>query len=323
MTKRACVSYCPSHRSIKVSWSGIPKSDLLQKNSLFDSKAASPAAIAVNNAGSGHGELVGDDPFLNDLLKAPHRSSTDDSGAVTGLRGRPDYGESDSYTSETNEVNSKTAERTIMPEQTTPQSGAYSQEPLSLLTRPIAEDPHQPAQKTAPRSQVTQTAPLKPQDIWDETPVKSAPSWVTGLEEEESKGIMAGYHVAVETPKVVSGVEMYISSVEFDPENATRVEKFAFTADRTKAATFHRLTASEVVRQLGGPDFGVWAKAVLAADSSEMFKAVEALEPKARPLYRREIEWARQHLKKQKELPYKGKGIKVTKLLKNPLFSQY
>src|ERR1700675_3830025 len=33
----------------------------------------------------------------------------DDSGARTGLRNRPDYGESDSYTSEMNDANSKGA----------------------------------------------------------------------------------------------------------------------------------------------------------------------------------------------------------------------
>src|SRR5208337_3567417 len=291
-------------------------------------KKSNPATTAVNNAGSGHGEMVGDDPFLNDLLKAPHYSAEneagtilkylrslgwkrpprsgssmldrqspngqdevwvdwdqwrhmsrasgqweelgkgmtlaelkghltsrklarevmhDDSGATTGLRGRPDYGESDSYTMEMNEKNSKT--------------GSANDEAEKFWSNP------------------------------NEFSLPAA--------EEESKGIMAGYHITVETPKVASGVEMYISSVEFDPKNATQVEKFAFTADQTKAATFHRLTADEVVHQLGGPDFGVWAKTVLAVDYSPMFKVLETIEPKARPLYRREIEWARQHLKKQ------------------------
>jgi ssDNA-binding Zn-finger/Zn-ribbon topoisomerase 1 len=44
-----------------------------------------------------------------DVSKLAREPMHDDSGAATGLRRRPDYGESDSYTSEMNEENSKTA----------------------------------------------------------------------------------------------------------------------------------------------------------------------------------------------------------------------
>jgi hypothetical protein len=52
---------------------------------------ASATSTAVNNAGS------------------PRQIMHDDSGAQTGLRMRPDYGESDSYTVQMNEANSKGA----------------------------------------------------------------------------------------------------------------------------------------------------------------------------------------------------------------------
>jgi hypothetical protein len=76
-------------------------------------KAANPAATAVNNAGNGHDSVDGDElPEIHvwgsHLLQA-RQPMHDDSGALTGLRSRPDYGESDSYTSEMNEENSKNA----------------------------------------------------------------------------------------------------------------------------------------------------------------------------------------------------------------------
>lgn len=72
-------------------------------------KAANAATTAVNNAGNGHSEVEGDPlPEIHvwgsKLLQA-RQPMHDDSGAVTGLRNRPDYGESDSYTSEMNEAN--------------------------------------------------------------------------------------------------------------------------------------------------------------------------------------------------------------------------
>ena len=72
-------------------------------------KAASPATTAVNNAGNGHDTIDGDPlPEIHvsgsKLLQA-RETMHDDSGALTGLRSRPDYGESDSYTSEMNEAN--------------------------------------------------------------------------------------------------------------------------------------------------------------------------------------------------------------------------
>ena len=76
-------------------------------------KAASPATTAVNNAGNGHNEIDGDPlpetRILGSKLLQARQPMHDDSGALTGLRSRPDYGESDSYTSEMNEANSKSA----------------------------------------------------------------------------------------------------------------------------------------------------------------------------------------------------------------------
>lgn len=85
-------------------------------------KVATPAATAVNNARSGHnevdGELRPDARFASPLLqkesdcgcvRTARKPMHDDSGAQTGLRSRPDYGESDSYTVEMNEANSKGA----------------------------------------------------------------------------------------------------------------------------------------------------------------------------------------------------------------------
>lgn len=71
-------------------------------------KQANPAATAVNNAGNGHGSVPGDDPELEQLVTA-REVMHDDSGAQTGLRRRPDYGESDSFTSTMNRENSKYA----------------------------------------------------------------------------------------------------------------------------------------------------------------------------------------------------------------------
>ena len=75
-------------------------------------KAASPAT-AVNNAGNGHDSVDGDPlteiHVLGSKLLQARQPMHDDSGALTGLRSRPDYGESDSYTSEMNEANSKNA----------------------------------------------------------------------------------------------------------------------------------------------------------------------------------------------------------------------
>lgn len=65
-------------------------------------KQANPAATAVNNAGSGHGSMPEDEKVAREVMH-------DDSGAQTGLRRRPDYGESDSYTSTMNRENSKYA----------------------------------------------------------------------------------------------------------------------------------------------------------------------------------------------------------------------
>ncbi len=178
-------------------------------------KKSNPAAIAVNNAGSGHGEMAGDDPLLENLegnTKYGREIMHDDKGALTGLRGRPDYGESDSYTVEINEENSKTA--------------SASDEAEDLRSHPNGFS-------------------------------------LLAAEEKEAKGVVVGYHIVVKTPKVASDVEMYISSVEFHPKDAMRVEKFSFTADRARTATFLHLTANEIVRQLGGPDFRVWAETKL------------------------------------------------------------
>jgi hypothetical protein len=57
---------------------------------------ASPASTAVNNAGS------------------PRQIMQDDCGCQTGLRNRPDYGESDSFTSEMNRANSKGAAMLVL-----------------------------------------------------------------------------------------------------------------------------------------------------------------------------------------------------------------
>lgn len=54
-------------------------------------KVGGAGSTAVNNAGS------------------PRQIMHDDSGALTGLRNRPDYGESDSYTTQMNEANAKGA----------------------------------------------------------------------------------------------------------------------------------------------------------------------------------------------------------------------
>lgn len=67
---------------------------------------ASPGATAVNNAGAGHNEVDGN-PLLE--RRVGRSIMHDDSGAETGLRSRPDYGESDSFTSEMNDANSKGA----------------------------------------------------------------------------------------------------------------------------------------------------------------------------------------------------------------------
>jgi hypothetical protein len=90
--------------------------DALEKNLLTEEladKVASPAATAVNNAGNGHSQVDGDPlPEIHvwgsKLLQA-REPMHDDSGALTGLRRRPDYGESDSFTSIMNEENSKSA----------------------------------------------------------------------------------------------------------------------------------------------------------------------------------------------------------------------
>jgi hypothetical protein len=187
-------------------------------------KKSNPAAIAVNNAGSGHGEMVGDDPLLEGLesnTKYGREIMHDDKGAETGLRGRPDYGEPDSYTEEMNKKNAKEAED-------------FWSHPNEFSVP--AEDP------------------------WYKDP-QQWPAHEKGTPSKKEKGV-APYHIAVRTPKIALGVEMYISSVEFGFKNATHVEKFSFTADRAKARIFHRLTANEIVRQLGSPDFGIQAKAV-------------------------------------------------------------
>lgn len=67
---------------------------------------ASPAATAVNNAGNGHSEVEGE---LRPDARVAREVMHDDSGAQTGLRSRPDYGESDSFTSKMNDANSKAA----------------------------------------------------------------------------------------------------------------------------------------------------------------------------------------------------------------------
>jgi hypothetical protein len=90
--------------------------DALEKGMLTEAyakAAACPAAIAVNNAGDGHDSVDGDPlpeiHILGSKLLQARQPMHDDSGALTGLRSRPDYGESDSYTSEMNEANSKSA----------------------------------------------------------------------------------------------------------------------------------------------------------------------------------------------------------------------
>lgn len=119
-----------------------------------EQKVGGAGATAVNNAGNGHGEVTGNPLFerrvaakptcphcgsddyglmptdfetakcndcgknwdhgivkgINDPYeKAARETMHDDSGARTGLRSRPDYGESDSYTVEMNEANAKEA----------------------------------------------------------------------------------------------------------------------------------------------------------------------------------------------------------------------
>lgn len=103
----------------------VPSSLLLRKKAI-------PAAMAVNNAGGGvrpveegdeaHGykcavcgteNFVRVDGRLTCLTCHPQKTARqpmhDDSGATTGLRRRLDYGESDSFTSEMNDANSKSA----------------------------------------------------------------------------------------------------------------------------------------------------------------------------------------------------------------------
>jgi hypothetical protein len=302
-------------------------------------KKSNAATTAVNNAGNGHGSMPEDDMLLLASNEpTPEGSgivnllaSTDDSGALTGLRRRPDYGESDSYTSEMNDANSKTAmpndaneaeefdvpaktaERTILPRQTTPQSGAYSYQDISGQAMPIAEPVQQaqpkaqtPQQKVQPQpSRIRQDRPVE-RDVWDQTPTTTAPSWVTGS--EEAKGVVAGFSIAVETDiKIASEVEMYISSVEFNPRDAMRVEKFSFTADKEKAVVFHKLTAEDVAKQLSSPAFRVRARIVLASEYEDMFQSLlgtlrnaqAAPTPKVEQMVNREIAWAKQTLKKK------------------------
>jgi len=79
-------------------------------NSLLH-KATNPA-IKSNAPGSHHEEVSGN-PLLERRVgteaKEARQPMHDDSGAATGLRSRPDYGESDSITSELNRANSKGA----------------------------------------------------------------------------------------------------------------------------------------------------------------------------------------------------------------------
>lgn len=64
--------------------------EILRLKEMQSTKTGGASSTAVNNAGT---------------RKPMH----DDSGALTGLRSRPDYGESDSYTVQMNEANSKEA----------------------------------------------------------------------------------------------------------------------------------------------------------------------------------------------------------------------
>ncbi len=184
-------------------------------------KKSNPATTAVNNAGNGHSSVP---QFCNptkaeELLKEARQPMHDDSGATTGLRMRPDYGESDAYTMEMNE--------------------------------------------------------------------------------ENFKGASEGCVIAVASSKIAAPGDMYISSIQFDAKKINKVEKFSFTADRAKAMVFHRMTASNVVKQINGPAFAAKAHIILAYNYGDMFKTLEKVLPKPGPTIRREIQWAKEHLKKQ------------------------
>jgi hypothetical protein len=124
-------------------------------------------------------------------------------------------------------------------------------------------------------------------------------SYTEKMNEQNKKGTVAGYIIAVKTAvKTAASNEMYISAVEFDPKDAAHVEKFSFTADSAQAMTFHLLTAQEVARQVSSPAFGARARVIAAVNYEGMFKAVEKLVPQSEVPIRREVQWAKQILKK-------------------------
>jgi len=63
-------------------------------------------AVPSNSAGTHHEEVTGE---LRPDARVARQPMHDDSGAATGLRRRPDYGESDSLTSTLNRANAKGA----------------------------------------------------------------------------------------------------------------------------------------------------------------------------------------------------------------------
>jgi hypothetical protein len=111
--KKACIpeEFCPQCGSDAQRCRCPNKADLLDGETVGD-KLASPATTAVNNAGKGHGEVEGELP--PEAKVGTRRILHDDAGAQTGLRSRPDYGESDSYTVEMNGENSKEASTIVL-----------------------------------------------------------------------------------------------------------------------------------------------------------------------------------------------------------------
>lgn len=229
-----------------------------------------------------------DEAFMQDLRERGFGSK--------GMKHYPHQEPSD------DDMDMKTAERTIMPEQPRPAGpSAYSYDPnMSETVKPIAENPHE--EENIRPTKISPYIHENPNPSQREAP-KSAPAWVTGS--KESKGVSAGCNIVVETPiKTASDAEMYVSSVEFSPKNATLVEKFSFTADPMRAMVFHRLTANEVASQISSPAFGARAHVIAAVKYEDMFKALLGILPALREPIQREIAWAKKVLEKQDRITW-------------------
>jgi hypothetical protein len=148
-------------------------------------------------------------------------------------------------------------------------------------------------------------------------------SYTEDMNEKNKKGTVAGYFVAVEpnSVKLASDGPMYVTAVDFDPRDATTVKKFSFSADVAEAMTFHKLTASEVAAQIGGPGFGVRAHVLTAANYGDMFKAVERVVPKVETTVTHEIQWAKSVLKRNDRIIWYLRWYRLA-LVKNLLKTQ-